>query len=93
MSTLAVRPARDLRNHYAEINAMVQKHQPVIITNRGHAESVVISLDEYNELQSYVDRFDEAWIAHELEQTEQRIASGETTVLDEKDFKRALGWT
>ena len=35
MMQTIVRPARDLRNHYAELSELLKDHDHIIITNRG----------------------------------------------------------
>lgn len=49
-----VRPARDLRNNYAEIAGLVRDNNHVIITNHGRGESVLINIDEYAQYEEYL---------------------------------------
>jgi len=54
MSKTQVRPARDLRNNYADIVKMLKEHDHVVITNNGVGESVLISLDDFADYQEYL---------------------------------------
>lgn len=49
-----VRPARDLRNNYAEIAGLVRDNNHVIITNHGRGESVLINIEEYAQYEEYL---------------------------------------
>jgi len=42
-----VRPVRDIRNNYAELNKIVNNHDHVIITNNGRGTAALIGIDEY----------------------------------------------
>ena len=54
MSKTQVRPARDLRNNYADIVKMLKEHDHVVITNNGVGESVLISFDDFADYQEYL---------------------------------------
>ena len=47
-----VRPIRDIRNNYAELDKIVNDHDHVIITNNGRGTSVLIGIEEYRLLSS-----------------------------------------
>jgi prevent-host-death family protein len=49
-----VRPARDLRNNYADIVKILKQHDHVIITNNGVGESVLINFDDFADYQEYL---------------------------------------
>lgn len=49
-----VRPARDLRNNYAELAGIVRENNHVIITNQGRGESVLIGIEEYARYEEYL---------------------------------------
>lgn len=46
-----IRPSRDVRTNYAEISRLCKKH-PVAVTVNGREDSVIMSHEQYNELQS-----------------------------------------
>ena len=49
-----VRPVRDLRNKYAEIEMFLENHNPVIITKNGRGAAVLINIDDYAEIEEYL---------------------------------------
>ena len=54
MSKTQVRPARDLRNNYADIVKLLKQHDHVIITNNGVGESVLINFDDFADYEKYL---------------------------------------
>jgi prevent-host-death family protein len=54
MQNTQVRPVRDLRNRYAEIEQLVENHDPVIITKNGRGAAVLINIDDYAEVEEYL---------------------------------------
>ena len=54
MQNTYVRPVRDLRNRYAEIEQLVENHDPVIITKNGRGAAVLINIDDYTEVEEYL---------------------------------------
>jgi prevent-host-death family protein len=46
MQNTQVRPVRDLRNRYVEIEKLVENHDPVIITKNGRGAAVLINIDD-----------------------------------------------
>ena len=49
-----VRPARDLRNNYADIVKSLNQHDHVIITNNGVGESVLIKMEDYAKYEEFL---------------------------------------
>lgn len=46
-------PSSDLRNKYAEISqSLKEKHQPIIISNKGEDDLVAMSVEYFEELES-----------------------------------------
>ena len=46
-----IRPSADLRNHYNEISKICREEGiPVFITKNGHGDSVLLSIEQYNQL-------------------------------------------
>lgn len=54
MQNTHVRPVRDLRNRYSEIEKLLKNHDPVIITKNGRGAAVLINIDDYAELEEYL---------------------------------------
>ncbi len=47
-----IRPVSDLRNHFSEISRTVHEtREPVILTRNGYGDMVVISYEEYQNIQ------------------------------------------
>ena len=47
-----IRPVSDLRNHFAEISRTVHEaREPVILTKNGYGDMVVISYEDYQNIQ------------------------------------------
>ena len=51
-----VRPIRDIRNNYAELDKIVNDHDHVIITNNGRGTSVLIGIEEYSEYEKFLHK-------------------------------------
>ena len=54
MQKTQVRPVRDLRNRYAEIEAYLENHDPVIITKNGRGSAVLMHINDYAEVEEYL---------------------------------------
>ena len=54
MPNTQVRPVRDLRNRYSEIEVFLENHNPVIITKNGRGTAVLINIDDYAEVEEYL---------------------------------------
>ena len=51
-----IRPSADLRNHYNEISQEChEKRTPIIITKNGKGDTVVMGLQDYNQMQSELE--------------------------------------
>ena len=70
MNKTHVRPARDLRNNYAEIAKIVKnEHSHVILTNRGRGDMVLIDFEDYDLFTQYRhQKYIEAKIAEAIEE-------------------------
>ena len=75
MSYVQVRSARDLRNNYPEISSLVKDHKPVVITNNGIGDTVLISMEKYTEFENYTHH---RYILNELAKAEERAADPNT---------------
>ena len=54
MPKTQVRPSRDLRNNYAEVEKMLDQHDRVIITKNGVGHSVLINIEDYAKYEEYL---------------------------------------
>ena len=54
MQKTQVRPVRDLRNRYTEIESLLENHDPVIITKNGRGAAVLINIEDYAEVEEYL---------------------------------------
>ena len=68
MQKTQIRPVRDLRNRYAEIEALVENHDPVIITKNGRGAAVLINIEDYAEVEEY---FHIKYVNNKLAEAEQ----------------------
>jgi prevent-host-death family protein len=75
MYNVQVRPSRDLRNKYGEISGMVKEHNPVIITNHGVGDTVLISMEDYA---GYEDYMHQMFIVSELTKAEAKALEPDT---------------
>ena len=65
-----VRPARDLRNKYAEIIKILKQNDHVIITNNGVGESVLINIEDYKKYEDYLHQ---RYIYEELQKSKASV--------------------
>jgi len=49
-----VRPARDLRNNYADVVKTLEQHEYIIITNQGRGDSIIMNMDKFA-------KYEQAW--------------------------------
>ena len=78
-----VRPIRDIRNKYAEIDKIVNNHDHVIITNNGRGTSVLIGIEEYSQYEKYLH---ERYITQKLDEAEASANSPNTNWISETEF-------
>ncbi|MCL2634856.1 MAG: type II toxin-antitoxin system prevent-host-death family antitoxin [Oscillospiraceae bacterium] len=77
-----VRPARDLRNNYADIVRSLNQHDHVIITNNGVGEAVVIGIKDYAKYEEYLHR---RFIFEELQKTKAKASDPDVVLYDAVD--------
>ena len=70
-----VRPARELRNNYAELAELLKNHDHIIITNRGRGESVLINIEDYAQYEEFLHQ---RYVAQELEKARRQAADPNT---------------
>ncbi|MDR0662583.1 MAG: type II toxin-antitoxin system Phd/YefM family antitoxin [Spirochaetaceae bacterium] len=54
MRNVQVRPVRDLQNNYAELETLIDAHDPVIITKNGRGSAVLLNIYDFAELEEYL---------------------------------------
>ncbi len=52
---LQIKPVSDLRNHFSEIEKIVNEGEPVFLTKNGYGSMVVLSMEAYAELTDHVE--------------------------------------
>ena len=78
-----VRPIRDVRNNYAEIDRIVNDHDHVIITNNGRGTSVLIGIEEYSIYEKFLHK---QYVRQKLEEAEASAENPDTKWLSEDEF-------
>ena len=71
MRNVQIRPVRDLRNNYAELETLIEAHEPVIITKNGRGSAVLLNIDDFAELEEYLHY---KYIAVKLDEAETAAA-------------------
>ena len=70
MQKTQVRPVRDLRNRYTEIESLIENHDPVIITKNGRGAAVLINIEDYAEIEEYLHI---KYVRNKLEEAELEV--------------------
>ncbi|MCL1824085.1 MAG: type II toxin-antitoxin system Phd/YefM family antitoxin [Oscillospiraceae bacterium] len=83
MLNAQVRPARDLRNNYAEIKKSLEQNDHVIITNNGVGESVLINFDLYAKFEEFLHH---QFIYNELQKTKAKVSDPNVKLHDITDI-------
>ena len=78
-----VRPVRDVRNNYAELDKIVNGHDHVIITNNGKGTSVLIGIEEYSQYEKFLHK---QYIRRKLDEAEISAANSDTKWINEDEF-------
>ena len=81
MPNTQVRPVRDLRNRYTEIETFLENHNPVIITKNGRGTAVLINIEDYAEIEEYLHI---KFINKKLEEAETEAKKPGTKWIDSK---------
>lgn len=69
-----IRPVTDLKSHGADIIRQVESGHAVVLSKRGRAVAVVVSVQEYEELHDNADRFA---LQRAVEEAENELAAGQ----------------
>lgn len=77
-----IRPSSDLRNHYADIaRACRDNRQPTILTVNGHGDTVLLGLEDYNQMCAELELLRELAIS-ERDVEEGRVAPLNSTLAE-----------
>ena len=87
MPKTQVRPARDLRNNYADIVRALKEHDHVVITNNGVGESVLINIEDYAEYEEFLHR---RFIYDELQKSKAKMSDANAVLHDADDVHAEL---
>jgi len=87
MPKTQVRPVRDLRNKYAEIEMYLENHNPVIITKNGRGTAVLINIDDYAEIEEYLHI---KHVSEKLREAELEAAKPDAKWIDSKDVIKKM---
>ena len=78
-----VRPVRDLRNNFAELNQLVNNHDHIIITNNGQGTAALIGIEEFARYEEFLHTF---YIKQKLDEAEKSASDPNTQWLSEEEF-------
>ncbi|MDR0669130.1 MAG: type II toxin-antitoxin system Phd/YefM family antitoxin [Treponema sp.] len=81
MRNVAVRPVRDLRNRYAEIEEILERHDPVIITKNGRGTAVLMNIEDYAKIEEYQHIL---YVEGKLKEAEAEAESPDVELVDYK---------
>ena len=87
MHNLNIRPVRDLRNNYSEIEAVLEKHNPVIITKNGRSSAVLLSIEDYLDYEEFMHV---KYVAEKLKEAEEVAESSDAVWTDYKSVLQRL---
>ena len=87
MQNTQIRPVRDLRNRYPEIELLLENHNPVIITKNGRGVAVLINIDDYAEVEEYLHI---KYVKEKLEEAELEAKKPDAKWIDHKKVMKRL---
>lgn len=89
MNKTHVRPARDLRNNYAELSKIIKdQHDHIVITNRGRGDTVLNDFEDYARYEEYLHQ---KYIETKLEEAVREAQSPDAVWVSGKDVLRQAG--
>ena len=87
MHSVQIRPVRDLRNNYTEIESMLDRRKPVIITKNGRVSAVLLSIDDFSDYEEFMHI---KYVAEKLKEAEDEAESHDAEWSDYKSVIRGL---
>jgi len=82
MLNAQIRPARDLRNNYADVRKSLEQNDHVIITNKGVGESVLIGIGLYAKFEEFLHH---QYIYEELQKSKAKLGDPDIKLYDADD--------
>lgn len=82
-----IRPSADLRNHYSEISKLCRENrQPVYITVNGRGDTVLMSMDDFQQMQTELE------LLRTLADAEEDVSIGRVAPIEDtfSDIRRRL---
>lgn len=82
-----IRPSAELRNKYNEIsNLCKETREPVFITVNGHGDTVILSLEQFNQMQAELE------LLKMLSESEDDVRNGRVTSIENtfNDIRKKL---
>ena len=87
MNHVHIRPVRDLRNNFTEIESALDGRDPVIITKNGRGAAVLLHLDDYSDYEEFMHV---KYVAAKLKEAEDEAESPDAEWSDYKSVIRRL---
>ncbi|MDR3147901.1 MAG: type II toxin-antitoxin system Phd/YefM family antitoxin [Treponema sp.] len=87
MRNVQVRPVRDLRNNYAELETLIEAHDLVIITKNGRGAAVLLNINDFAEVEEYLHY---KYVAEKLDEAEVEAAKPGAQWMDYKTVMSRL---
>jgi prevent-host-death family protein len=73
-----IRPSADLRNHYSEISKLCRENrQPVYITVNGRGDTVLMSMDDFQQMQAELE------LLRTLADAEEDVSAGRVAPIED----------
>lgn len=82
-----IRPSANLRNHYSEISKLCRENrQPVYITVNGRGDTVLMSMDDFQQMQTELE------LLRTLADAEEDVSTGRVAPIEDtfSDIRRRL---
>jgi len=87
MYNIHVRPVRDLRNNYTEIESILDEHNSVIITKNGRGTAVLLNIEDFADYEEFLHA---KYVAKKLKEAEDEADSPSAEWSDYKDVLSRL---
>jgi prevent-host-death family protein len=83
-------PITDLQRQAGQVvGSLTDSDEPVVVTQRGRAAAVIVSIERYQQIEEDLERLDELELAEMVERG--RVAKKAGEVLSHAEVKRRLG--
>lgn len=90
MTMRKIIPITDLQRQAGQVvGSLTDSDEPVVVTQRGRAAAVIVSIERYQQIEEDLERLDELELAEMVERGRAAKRAGE--VLSHNEVKRRLG--